>query len=137
MIKLATVLFAASVAFAAPAFAQDQSVTLRVDSGSVMSSTGGEFASAGNGQALAAGQKVMVNEGSSATLVYGNGCKMELSQPGVYTVPGECNMVASSSGGSVGAAVGILAGAALIGGGAISQEDNTPAGPLSTGIRSF
>ena len=41
MTKLAAVLFAATAAFAAPAFAQDSAITLRVDSGTVMSSTGG------------------------------------------------------------------------------------------------
>jgi hypothetical protein len=136
MTKFAAVLIAASVAFAAPAFAQDQNVTLQIDSGSVMASTGGDYASASNGQALASGQKVMVNEGSSATLVYGNGCKMQLSQPGVYTVPSECNAVATNNGGgSSGTNSAIIVGTAAVAGALIDNEDNHEPGPISGGVR--
>lgn len=139
MTKFAAVVLAASVAFAAPAFAQDNgSVTLKVDSGSVMTSNGGDYATAASGQSLASGDKVMVNENSSATLTYGNGCKMQLTQPGVYTVPAQCNAVAgNTSGGSSGANAGIIAGTAAVIGAVINNEDNTPNGPLSTGIRHF
>jgi hypothetical protein len=136
MTKFAAVLFAASVAFAAPAFAQDQNATLQIDSGSVMVSTGGDYASASNGQALASGQKVMVNEGSSATLVYGNDCKMQLSQPGVYTVPSQCNAVAANgNGGSSGTNAAIIGGAAAVAGALIDNEDNHQPGPVSGGVR--
>lgn len=136
MTKFTAVLIAASVAFAAPAFAQDQNVTLQIDSGSVMASTGGDYASASNGQALASGQKVMVNEGSSATLVYGNGCKMQLSQPGVYTVPSECNAVATNNGGgSSGTNTAIIVGTAAVAGALIDNEDNHEPGPISGGVR--
>jgi hypothetical protein len=136
MTKIAAVLLATSLAFTAPAFAQDQNVTLQIDSGSVMASTGGDYASATNGQALASGQKIMVNEGSSATLVYGNGCKMELSQPGVYTVPGQCNAVASTgNGGSTGTNAAIIAGTAAVVGALIDNEDNHQPGPVSGGMR--
>lgn len=136
MTKFAAVLFAASVAFAAPAFAQDQNATLQIDSGSVMVSTGGDYASASNGQALASGQKVMVNEGSSATLVYGNGCKMELTQPGVYTVPDQCNAVATNgNGGSNGTNAAIIVGAAAVAGALIDNEEDHAPGPVSGGVR--
>lgn len=136
MTKFSAVLLAASVAFAAPAFAQDQNVTLQIDSGSVMASTGGDYASASNGQALASGQKIMVNEGSSATLVYGNDCKMQLTQPGVYTVPDQCNAVASNgSGGASGTNAAIVGGAAAVAGALIDNEDNHQPGPISGGVR--
>lgn len=136
MTKLAAALLAASVAFAAPAFAQDQNVTLQIDSGSVMASNGGDYASASNGQALASGQKIMVNEGSSATLVYGNGCKMALSQPGVYTVPSQCNAVASNtSGGASGTNAAIIVGVAAVAGALIGNEENHAPGPVSGGVR--
>lgn len=136
MTKFAAVLIAASVAFAAPAFAQDQNVTLQIDSGSVMASTGGDYASASNGQTLASGQKIMVNEASSATLLYGNGCKMQLSQPGVYTVPSECNAVAMNNGGSSsGTNTAIIVGTAAVAGALIDNEDNHEPGPISGGVR--
>lgn len=136
MTKFAAVLFAASVAFAAPAFAQDQNATLQIDSGSVMVSTGGDYASASNGQALASGQKVMVNEGSSATLVYGNGCKMQLRQPGVYTVPDQCNAVAANGhGGANGTNAAIIVGAAAVAGALIDNEEDHAPGPVSGGVR--
>ena len=89
MKKFAAVLIAASSALAAPAFAQDGSITLRVDSGSVMTSAGGEYESASTGKQLAVGERVMVNAGSSATVLYAGGCAVEFKEPGVYY--GQCS----------------------------------------------
>ena len=86
MTKLAAILFAASAASAAPVFAQDSAITLRVDSGTVMSSTGGEYASANTGKPLVVGEKIMINAGSSASAVYDGGCTVEFKEPGVYEV---------------------------------------------------
>lgn len=138
MTKIAAVLLAAAAAFATPAFAQDTvSATLQVESGSIMTSTGGEYASANSGQSLAAGQKVMVNADSTGFLAYGNGCKIKLDQPGIYTVPSQCNAVPGQTGGSSAMNAGIIAISALVAAGVIENEDKTPAGPLSTGIRHF
>lgn len=138
MTKIAAALIAAAAAFATPAFAQDPvSATLQVESGSIMTSNGGEYASASSGQSLAAGQKVMVNAGSTGFLTYGNGCKIKLDQPGVYTVPSECNAIPGKSGGSSAMNAGIIAISALVAAGVIENEDKTPNGPLSTGIRHF
>lgn len=138
MTRFAAVLLVAAAVFATPAVAQDAvSATLQVESGSVMTSTGGEYASANSGQSLAAGQKVMVNAGSSGFLAYGNGCKIKLDQPGVYTVPSSCNAVPGKAGGSSTMNAGIIAISALVAAGLIENEDATPNGPLSTGIRHF
>src|SRR5690606_7908660 len=76
----------ASVLFAAPAFAQNSTATLRVDIGSAMVSTGGEFVTAPSGSQLAPGSRVMLTEGNQATLVYSNGCTQSLTTAGVHTV---------------------------------------------------
>lgn len=136
MNKLAATLFAASVMFTAPAFAQDSSITLRVDSGTVMASNGGEFASANSGKPLAPGEKIMVNAGSSATAVFGNGCIVQFNTPGVYEVPSVCQSVASSNGGaSNGMTAAIIVGTGVVAAALISNADNVDVGPLSTGIR--
>ena len=138
MKKYAAIMFAAATVFAAPAFAQDGTATLRVDSGTVMTSNGGEYQSANTGRPLAAGDKVMVNAGGSATLVYGNGCTMKLEQAGVYTVPATCSAATWTSSTSNGMSAFIIAGAALLGAAAVENAgDNTPPGPLSTGVVHF
>lgn len=138
MTKLAAVLLAASVAFAAPAFAQDSgTATLQVESGSIMTSTGGDYVTATSGQNLQAGQKLMVSENSVGVLTYGNGCKIKLDVPGVYSVPNDCRAIAAKAGGTSGMSAGIIAVSALVAAGLIENEDNTPAGPLSNGIRHF
>ena len=82
MSKFATLLIAASAAFAAPAFAQnDAGILLRVDSGTVLSSTGGEYQAANTGKPLTVGEKLMVNAGSSATAVFEGGCTVQFSEP--------------------------------------------------------
>ena len=136
MTKFAAVLLAASAVFAAPAFAQDSSITLRVDTGTVMSSTGGEYASANTGKPLAVGEKLMINAGSSATAVYEGGCTVEFKEAGVYEVPGECKKAAwANSGGGNGMNAAIIVGAGVIGAALLNSEDSVDVGPLSTGIR--
>ncbi|RYE54847.1 MAG: hypothetical protein EOP18_06825 [Rhizobiaceae bacterium] len=133
MSKFTTVLIAASALFAAPAFAQnDANIVLRVDSGTVLSSTGGEYQAANTGKPLAVGEKIMVNAGSSATALFDGGCMVSFSQPGVYSVPAECKGTRLSAGQGSGAL--IIAGAAIIGAAALDQMDKEDVGPLSNGI---
>ena len=115
LMKLSHSLLALAVsAFAcAPALAQSGGVTLRVDSGSVMTSQGGEFVSASSGAALAPGSRVMLSEDSQATLVYGNGCTRSLGDAGVYNVPATC----SNTGAAYAAAGTDWQGALIIAGG--------------------
>ena len=140
MKKYAAIMFAAATVFAAPAFAQEGPTTLRVDSGTVMTSNGGEYQSANTGRPLAAGDKVMVNAGGSATLVYGNGCTMKLEQAGVYTVPATCSAATWTSSTSNGMSAFIIAGAALLGAAAVENagdNDTLDTAPLSTGVVHF
>lgn len=118
----------------APAFAQQtQTATLRVDSGSAMVSNGGEFTTAASGSQVAPGSRVMLAEGSRATLVYPNGCTQALSAAGVYGVPATCVAAASgsaSAGTAAGAdlgAAGIIAGVAAVGALGLSSMDDVPA----------
>ena len=136
MMKFATLLIAASAAFAAPAFAQnDAGILLRVDSGTVLSSTGGEYQAANTGKPLAIGEKLMVNAGSSATAVFEGGCTVQFSEPGVYQVPAQCTKTGLRDGDSTGAL--IITGAAVIGAAALESAGNKDVGPLSTGVSHF
>ena len=128
MNKLKTALMiSAAFAFAAPAFAQDGAITLQVNSGSVMTSNGGEFVSAASGAMLAPGQKLMVSAGSSATAVYSNGCRTEFNAPGTYDVPATCAGVTNTgSHGSIGMAAAVTVGAAAIAAAAIGSKSKVP-----------
>lgn len=130
---------ASAAMFAAPAFAQDVvAPTLSVEQGSVMTSTGGEFVTAPSGKLLAPGERVMVGEGASASVVYSNGCAYEYSEPGVYSVPATCTGGAAQRGNAAGvagtdlAAVGIIAGTVALGAVALDQgreSSDFPASP--------
>jgi hypothetical protein len=113
---------------AAPAFAQSGPITLRVDVGNAMVSTGGEFATAPSGTQLAPGSRVMLSEGSRATLVYANGCTQPLSAAGVFGVPATCVVPAGSTGGAGVdvAGLGIVSGIAVAGAAVLSSMDDEP-----------
>jgi hypothetical protein len=129
-----------AVAFASSAHAQSSAATppappaisLGVDSGSVLVSTGGEFTQASSGQVIAPGHRILVPEGGSASLTYGNGCGKALTSAGVYTVSGDCQLASnasSSSGLSTGTVVGIVGGAAVIA--AVAGGGGSDSGPVS------
>ncbi len=109
MVKLFTTAALMALAVSGGAIAQDREATLQVDAGTVMSSEGGDFVSAASGKALMEGQRVMVTEGSRATLVYENGCRDELLEPGVYEVDDEnCTPAVLLSAGSTVFGVGTV-----------------------------
>ncbi|KLJ00727.1 hypothetical protein [Luteimonas sp. FCS-9] len=132
-------LIAALAITATPAaFAQDGSATLRVDRGSAMTSTGGEFAAAPSGSQVGPGTRVMLAENSRATLVYPDGCTQPLSAAGVYSVPATCVAAAGTSGatgtmagGEAAATVGIVAGTMALVGVGLHNMDEEPAPPIS------
>lgn len=108
---LAALLCAAATA---PAFAQGQGApTLRVDSGSAMISQGGEFTPAASGAQVPTGSRIMLADGSRATLVYPDGCSQALASAGVYSVPATCVAAAGSSAGTATAGGSTAAGADL------------------------
>ena len=135
---------------ALPALAQSQSgndwdkIVLEQASGSVMTSTGGDYRSASVGDQLAVGQNMMLAGAQpGAKLVYykldDNGhvlrkCVRSYDQANTYVVDASCvgSAAWAHSGGMSGANVGIIAGAALVGAALIGSEKNTP---ISTGKR--
>ena len=128
---LSTLLFAAAVAFAGAAFAQgnDPVAILATQTGEVsVSSDGGTFTAAATGQGLQARDRLMLVEGSTATLRFDNNCTVRFDKPGVYNVPTSCK---------VGAVAVDWQGAAIIAGGvgvvaaALASMDTVPAPPES------
>jgi hypothetical protein len=118
----------------APAFAQNVIGTLHVNGGTVMTSSGEEFTTAGDNQPLQSGDRIMVSEGGSASITYSNGVVVNYTEPGVYTVqlPAGGTEVAGA-GGSKAGSVGIILGAALLGAAAIESmgDDVPPDQPIS------
>ena len=132
--SLLAIAIGVSTAFAIPAHAQDNTVTLRIDQGSAMTSTGGEFASAPSGAALAPGHRVMLPEDSVATLIYSDNCTRTLDTAGVYTVAASCTPVAAAPGGTAATGVdwqgaGILLAGSVAIGAALASMDTVPAPP--------
>lgn len=139
MTKLASLLIASlALAASATALAADGDATLLVDRGSVMTSQGGEFATAQSGQLLASGDRLMVTEGSAATVVYANDCRRQYATPGVYVIEEDCQLAAAAMrNGADGAttagvdwpAAGMVAAGVAIGAGLLSQMDEVPGPP--------
>lgn len=120
-----------SLAAVAPAHAADEPApTLRVDSGSVMTSTGGEFVTAASGTTVTPGTRVMLAEGSSASLVYANGCTASIAAAGVHAVPAMCQATGSQAAVGTTAAAGVdwasagwlFLGTAVVAGGLASMD---------------
>jgi len=117
-VKLMAGFLAAAVA--GPVFAQDRVVTLEVDQGTVMASNGGEFVGARNGKTLIPGERIMITDGSSATVAYTDAdgtdrCVTRYSTPGVYVVEPTCRRaIAARTSGIDGRTLGIILGAGAI-----------------------
>jgi hypothetical protein len=126
MNKLTKILTASALALAvAPAFAQAPVATLQVERGTVMTSEGGQFQTAGTGTALDAGERIMLAENSAAVVRYQNGCVRRYNAPGVYEVPAFCTPVAARGAGQVDwASAGIITGIFLAGAAILSQMDD-------------
>lgn len=74
----------------APAFAQDSPpplVSATEVQGSVQVNTGNGFAPLREGQVLQPGDRVMVMGNSEATLTFSDGCKLEVEEETIVTVP--------------------------------------------------
>ncbi|UWX04057.1 hypothetical protein H1235_00665 [Pseudoxanthomonas sp. NC8] len=92
-------------------------------------SSGGEFAGTATGQALNAGERLMLTEGSSAVVRYGNGCSLSFTKPGVYTVPATCAVPSNSTDW---ASAGLIAGGvAVVAAGLNSMADDGESPPES------
>jgi len=138
-----TLFAVAALAFAAPAFAQDAPVDLQVESGTVMTSTGGEFETAATGENVVAGERVMVGENSSVLVRFANNCVIRFTQPGVHLVPQGCvpgvggamNAGAAASAATVGSVVasnaGIIAVSAVIAASGVASSVASDPPPVS------
>ena len=116
-LRLALALAAAAVF--SPAIAQEVIGTLTINQGTVMTSTGGEFASATTGEAIQVGEQIMVAEGASASVTFSNGVVTDFAVPGVHTisglpVAGTGTAVGTASGSSVAATAAVIAGTAVV-----------------------
>ena len=132
-IALATLL----AGLAAPVAAQEQPpepvAILKVDSGEVKVSDGGDFLAGATGQPLVEGNRVMLPVDAQARLVYDDNCVVELKTPGVFVVERECKKLAALppkpvSGAMIG---GIIGGAVLIGVAAGGGGGDDPPPPVS------
>ena len=86
---LAAVLIGATAA--AGAATPSSGPTLSLGKGTVMINNGIQFVTAKPGQALKAGDRIMVMEGGSATLNYSNGCKSSLGSSSLNSVSAACS----------------------------------------------
>ena len=87
MIRLSTL--AAAVLLAGSAVAADSVATLTAQEGTVLVNQGEEFITAAEGQALQAGDRVMLMEGASATLTFADGCALPLAAGSLLEVPAQ------------------------------------------------
>lgn len=135
MSKFASLMVAASFALTASAAASaaDGEITLRVERGSIMTSQGGEFASAQSGKVLFNGERLMVTEGSAATVFYDEDCKREYSVPGVYVIEPECKRGAVAATGTDWASAAMIAAGVGVGAAILDNMDKT-AGPAPAPI---
>lgn len=112
-IGTAVIAAALSLAMSPVAFAQDDDAARLTVSGHVMVSSGGEYVSADDGQAVAPGQSLMVAEESAATVTYEDNCKLSYTEPGTYVIPQdeECERIAAlAAQGATGTGAGVGTG---------------------------
>lgn len=135
MNKSLTALALASLLAAGPAFAaEDRDVATVVEQeGSVTASTGGDFSGIAKGGQLHQGDRLMVVDGSAATLRFDNDCRIRFDQPGVFVVPDRdgCLALLQQAGavdwaGAAKIATGVAIGALLL-----DSMDKIPPPPAS------
>lgn len=85
MLRLTAAL--AATLLAGSTFAADPVATLTTQEGTVLVNQGEEFTTAAEGQALQAGDRVMLMEGASATLTFADGCALPLEAGSLLEVP--------------------------------------------------
>ncbi|MBL8566236.1 MAG: hypothetical protein JNM89_11015 [Hyphomicrobiaceae bacterium] len=68
--------------------------TVQVNEGTASVSRGDGFQPASSGTQVGAGDKVLVSEGSSVTIIYSPGCQVSVSAGQVVTIPAEAPCLA-------------------------------------------
>lgn len=111
------------------AYAAEPVATLRVDGGSVMTSAGGDFVTAATGQPLQAGERLMVTDGGSATVLCGTVTRT-YDTPGVYVIEG-CGAGAQAAGGTDWAAALQISAAAVVGAAVLESQGSSRSPPVS------
>ena len=82
-----TALTAALLFAASPVAASEPVATLSQAEGTVLVNQGEQFVTASEGQALKAGDRVMLMEGARASLVFADGCVLPLAEGSLVDVP--------------------------------------------------
>lgn len=77
----------AATLLATSAFAAEPVATLTAQQGTVLVNQGEEFTTAAEGQALRAGDRVMLMVGASATVTFADGCALPLAAGSLLEVP--------------------------------------------------
>lgn len=135
-------------ACAMPAIAQDQAqekpekIVLETKTGSVMTSTGGDYETANQGKVLIRDESMMLSDGAKATVVYyyDNGkrkCTEKYEGPNTFVIDDSCKPAAYWTGSS-NAGTGLIAGAALVTAALIGnggKADVVPPPPVSASKR--
>lgn len=140
----ATVLIGLTLAGTAAGQARDgwDKIVLESKSGSVMTSTGGDYQTADVGKQLVVGENMMLSgDASKAKVVYyeldDNGkvlhkCVRDYVEPNTYIIDADCVPAAwTVDRGAVGIITGTAIGIALL----LDSQDDVPVGPLSDGPR--
>ncbi|QIL20503.1 hypothetical protein [Thermomonas sp. HDW16] len=138
----AFVLFAAFFAanVSARDFGKPDKIVLEAKTGSVMTSTGGQYEAAGVGKLLVDGESMMLGDSSKATVVYyylddegkvDHKCVEKYDGANTYVIDDSCKVVAWLPSGR--ASAGIIIGAGLVGAAILSGMDDAPVGPISVG----
>ncbi len=119
-------------------------IVLEAKAGSVMTSAGGEYQTAGVGKLLTSGESIMLGDAATATVVYyyldsdgdvSRKCTTKYKGANTYVIDQnccECMAAAWVPGANRGGAA-IIVGAGLIGAAILNGMDDVPPGPLSTG----
>ncbi len=105
-----------SVAALSLMVAQASAATVNINEGAVSVSRGAGFSPVGSGAQVSPGNKVLVSEGGSATIVFSLACEMQVSSGQVVTIPAE----APCTGLSPLSDTAYVVGGLLVGGGAIA-----------------
>lgn len=115
------------------------SIVLESKVGSVMTSTGGAYETAGTGKQLVSGESMMLSDGANAIVAYyyDNGarkCVERYVGPNTFVIDDSCRKAAWARSGSPGKSALIIVGAGLIGAAVLESMDKEPP-PLSASAR--
>ena len=136
MRKLTRPLIALALSLAMGAAFAQTTPTMTFQGDVMVSTSGGEFVSAVNGQTVAAGQTIMVPPGGSATLRYSDGTVATFG-PGTHVVPASGVVVSTAVAADAATTAAIVGGVVVASAAIIDQvildddDDDSPDAPVS------